>query len=264
MIKRFNYTDRQKILRSQIRLAWIEDGSGVLRFSVELDLNFDKRPLAPDAIVFLEAYSGPTVMRFSCGSVGNLEYPEGTLLSDFPPGLKPLFRVKVVSPDADRRLLAWADAVSPLAADEVKSGRRSILPVETVDLGPKVWFLRIESNTFFLQLNSSIREPRDITVLAKEPDFIALVYPAVIRQILAHLLLGPESDSVEDDHSWLVFATQLAGRTPPKNHYQTEDEDAYGDEVNEWIDNVIEAFCAENHAMERFIQAKKEAEENNA
>lgn len=264
MIRRFNYTDRQKIPRDQVRLAWIEDGSGLLRFSVELDLEFTERPLNPAALVFIEAYSGPVVMRFSCNTVEHLEYPADTLLSEFPPGLKPLFRVKVVAPDAERRLLAWADAVSPLAADEIKSGRRSILPVETVDLGPQVWNLRIESNTFFLQLNSSIREPRDITILAREPDFIALVYPAVIRQIISHLLLGPERNTVEADHPWLVFASNLTNESPPDSETALDDEDAYAEDVKEWTDKVIQGFCQQQHSMERFIQFKKEAEEHHA
>ncbi len=264
MIRRFNYTDRQRIPREQVRFAWITNGDGPLQFQATLDITLE-RPIAPTALIFVEAYSGPVVMRFPFGSVGHPEHPADTSLGDFPPGLKPLFRVKVVDAAPDRMLLAWADEVRPLAPDEIESGRRSILPVETVDLGPRVWSLRIEANTFFLQLNAAIREPRDITVLARDPDFIALVYPAVIRQVIEHLLLGPERDSVEPDHDWLTFAAQLTGRaapTPDDDVGDPNDDGAFGDEVETWVQESIEGFCRGQHAAERFIQFKKEAEEH--
>lgn len=264
MIRRFNYTDRQKIPRANVQLAWSDTGDGVLRFQGELDLQFE-RPLNPAGLVFVEAYSGPVVMRFAFGSVEHREHPADVALTEFPPGLKPLFRVKVVDPADDKRLLAWADAVTPLTPDEIKTGRRSILPVETVDLGQRVWDLRIEANTFFLQLNSSIRQP-DITVLAREPDFIGLVYPVVVRQILHHLLLGPEVESVDDDHDWLVFGTQLVGRTAPKRSddaAKLTDDEAFETDVNEWIQEAVSVFCERQRAAELFIKSKSEAEEQN-
>lgn len=264
MIARFNYTDRQKIPREQVRLSWVVNGTGPLQFRGELDLTL-KRPLDPAAYVFVEAYSGPVVMRFPFGTVEHPEHPADTTLGDFPPGLKPLFRVKVVAPDSDRLLLAWADAVTPLAPEEIESGRRSILPVETVDLGPLVWKLRIDSNQFRLQLNAAIREPRDITLLAREADFIALVYPAVIRQILEHLLFGPEHDAVDEDHDWLIFAAQLTGRTAPARDDDATDpgdDSTFVDEVEAWVQEAIEGFCLQQHATERFVQFKKEADES--
>ncbi len=264
MIRRFNYTDRQKIPRAQVRLAWVVNSSGPLQFQGDVDLTLE-RPLDPAALVFVEAYSGPVVMRFSFGTVEHPEHPADATLIDFPPGLKPLFRVKVVEPSADRRLLAWADAVTPLAPEEIESGRRSILPVETVDLGPLIWKLRIESNEFRLQLNSAIHEPRDVTALAREPDFVALVYPAVIRQILTHLLLGPERDSVEPDHDWLVFAAKLTGSPTPNREGSatvSDDDGSFADEVEEWVEESIAEFCKQQHAVESFVQSKKEAEES--
>jgi hypothetical protein len=262
MIRRFNYTDRLKIPHENIRLAWIDDGSGPLQFRGDLNLELD-RLLDPAGRVFVEAYSGPVTMRFPFGTVDLREHPENTRLTDFPPGLKPLFRVRVVDPAEDRRILAWADAVAPLAPEEIESGRRSILPVETVNLGPKVWNLRIESNRFFLQLNSAIREPHDITVMARDADFIALVYPAVIRQILDHLLLGSESEAVDADHEWLLFAASLAGRPAPVRDDDSEDGE-FLDAVEDWISATVDAFCEQQHAAETFVTFKKETETQHA
>lgn len=263
MISRFNYTDRQKIPRTQVHLAWVENSSGPLQFRGTLDLAL-RRPLNPAALVFMEAYSGPVVMRFAWGTVEHPEHPADTTLSEFAPGLRPHFRVKVVDPDLGSLLLAWADGVTPLAADEVQTGRRSILPVETVDLGPLVWKLRFEGNEVRLQLNSTIHQPRDITLLARDADFIALVYPAVIRQILERLLLGPESESVERDHDWLVFAEQLSGRPAPASDdsaVDLNDDSAFIDDVEEWVSDTITGFCEHHHAAEQFVVFKKELEE---
>jgi hypothetical protein len=264
MISRFNYTDRQKIPRRQVRLAWIEKGGEPLQFTGTIDLGL-RRPLDPAAMVFVEAYSGPVVMRFPYGTVEFPEAPTETALTEFAPGLRPHFRVKIVAPGPDRTLLAWADGITPLAPDEVQTGRRSILPVETVDLGPLVWKLRAEGNEFRLQLNSTIREPCDITVLAREPDFIALVYPAVIRQILEHLLFGPEHDSVDDDHDWLIFASQFANRRAPERDEKASDptdDTAFLEDADTWIEDAIHGFCQQQHAAEQFVQFKKAEEPN--
>lgn len=265
MINRFNYTDRQKIPRAQVQFTWVESNSEPLQFRAEMDLTLT-RPLNPSAFIFAEAYSGPVVMRFAFGTVGFPEHPADTSLSEFPPGLRPHFRVKVIDPGPERQILAWANSITPLASDEIQTGSRSILPVETVDLGCLVWKLRFEGNDVRLQLNSTIREPRDITAQARDADFIALVYPAVIRQILKHLLLGPEQDSVEPDHDWLVFASQLAGRAVPVRDEELDlsaSDNGFLEDVEEWIDETISGFCERQHAVEQFIQFKKEVEEPN-
>lgn len=266
MIRRFNYTDRQKIPREQVSFTWIENHPGPLQFRAEIDLDLPG-PLDPTAQIWVEAYSGPVVMRFSFGTIGLRAHPHETELSEFPPGLKPLFRVKVVEAGEKRRILAWADAITPLSPDEVKSGKRSILPVETLDISPQVWKLRIESNQFRLQLNSAIKEPRPITLLAQETDFIALVYPAVIRQILKHLLLGPEANAVEPDHDWLIFGGSLANAAAPSRALDSEvgaEDEEYVAEVEEWVEAAVCGFCQRQNCAEGFIASKKEAEENRA
>ena len=117
--------------------------------------------------------------------------------------------------DGRRRIAARADDLTPLSPQEIRTGKRSIFPVETLDLGPLVWSVRMEGTKPILQLNSRIRGPRDISSLAKEADFIGLVYPAAIHRVLSYLLLGPERENVEADHEWLLFGAALAGRHAP-------------------------------------------------
>jgi hypothetical protein len=263
MIRRFNYTNRQRIPRENVRLKLIENGEGPLSIKGEINLNFDT-PLNPEALVFVEAYKDSVAMRFYWGTVGNPSCPADTMLTDLPRGLNPLFRIRVVDPTDEKRLLALADRIRLLTSDEMKSGSRSILPVETVDLGQRVWNLRIHSNTFFLQLNSAIREPRDITVLAREADFIALVYPAVIRQILEHLLLGPEKDFVEENHEWLLYGGQISGEAPPVRSESDEDDESFDESIVAWIDKVVGGFCESRNAKDTFVQFRKTEGESHA
>jgi hypothetical protein len=260
MIRRFNYTDRKKISREHIHLHWLESDKEPLRFKLALDL--ESYSIAPDAQVFVEAYVGSSVMRFDFGIVSNIITPTDIGLKDFGPGLKPLFRIRVVSATADKRVVAWANSISPLDPKEVSTGERSILPVETVDLGPLVWNLRIDSNQFRLQLNSAITQPRDITTMAREPDFIALVYPSIIRQILEHLLLGSEKDSVDAEHDWLKFAVQLT-EIPAPTLDEEADDDLFAEEVDEWIEQVILKFCEKHNSLSGFINSKKQQEDYN-
>lgn len=263
MISRFNYTNRQKIPRDHVRFSLIEYPEGPFQFAGHVNLALPV-PLDPSAHVIVEAYSGPVVMRFHFGTVGNQHPPENTILDQFPPGLRPYFRVKVVAPGPDRRILAVADGVTPFDADERNTGRHSILPVETVDLGARVWNLRFEGNEVRLQLNSAIREPRDITSLAREHDFLALVYPAVVSQILHRLLLGPEHEALEPDHDWLIFASRLAGREAPHRNEADDaasDADDFTSQVYEWIEDVVSGFCSQNNSAEAFMRFKRDKED---
>jgi hypothetical protein len=262
MINHFNYTDRQRIPHQQLQFVWMQHNDGVLRFRAELNLTL-ARPLPPEAVVVVEAYSGPVVMRFPFGTVGLVQPPVDVALYDFPPGLKPSFRVKVVeTSNAERRLLAWAKEITPRMPEDIEAGRRSILPVETVDLGPLVWNIRLEDNTPVLQVNSAIREPRDITTMAKEADFISLVYPAAIRQILDHLLLGPERDNVEPTHDWILFGNTLAGRIAPNPDDYDDESSEFREDVEIWIHEAVKGFCAKQATVEAYVQFRKEAEEN--
>ncbi len=263
MINHFNYTNRQRIAHQQLNFVWVHNNDGVLRFKAEMNLE-TSNPLPPEAAVFVEAYSGPVVMRFSFGTVANRFHPADTALYDFPPGLKPAFRIKVVDTSvSDRRLVAWTKDVMPLSEEEVQAGRRSIFPVETVELGSVVWNVRLEDNTPVLQLNSAIREPRDITSLAKDSDFISLVYPAAIQRVLDHLLLGPERDNVEPEHDWLVFGRSLSGRPAPNFDDYPDESIEFREDAAKWIQEVIESFCARQSAVEAYIKFRKEAENYN-
>jgi len=260
MKRRFNYTGRRGIPRSQVAIAWIEPESIAepLRFNGELNLQFEP-PLPPEAEVFLEVYDGPVSMRFSCGTVTNPVLPEDRRLTHFAPGQRPLFRVKVTSPDDPlKRILARANAISPMTPDEAKTGKKSILPVELVDdLGDQVWRVNMnEPDQPILQLNKLISEPNDISTMAREGDFLALAYPAVIREILS-TLLHPDS-AVDENHPWIEFSERMAGSLRPDD----DDTDEFETVCKKWIDKVIAGFASHFEIKRSFITYKLQVQDH--
>ena len=261
MKRRFNYTLRRKIPRSQVSIGWVEPKSDAepLQFDGELNLELTP-PLPSNAEVFLEVYSGPLSMRFPCGTVEKPVLPEERKLYDFAPGQRPLFRVKVTLPDDPlKRLLARADSISPMSPDEAKTGRKSILPVELVELGDQIWRVNMDDpEQPILQLNKSINEPNDISTMAKEGDFLGLAYPAVIREILT-VLLHP--DSVTDDtHQWIDFGSRMAGCSRPnEDDFDESTADEYAKECRIWIEKVVAGFASHFEISRAFVTSKIQA-----
>jgi hypothetical protein len=258
MIRRFNYTHRARIPRESLQIVIHESPSSPSRFDMAVLLP-EQVANVPHAAVWVEAYAGPVQMRFRFGPASSPLAPESTALDRFRPGEKVLFRVKVVDEsDEFRRVLAWADKISPVLPEEAVSGRKSILPVERADLGERLWRLDWREEMPVLQVNESITEPRDITQMARmDPEFLSLVYPAVVREILytltlTNFVIQPDE---ELNHDWLSFAcNQLgAGPLPPE-----PDEDGSGAEDRlQWIDDAVEGFCRQWRTVGAFVAMKK-------
>lgn len=258
MIRKFNYTDRKRILKENISFEWIEGEHGKpATFKATLNL-LSVENLRHDGQVWVEAYSGATVARYNYGTVDNLIIPQDTGLIGFPRGLKPHFRIKVVDPDDPRKcLLAFADKIAPVDKEDLEAGRQSILPVEYVDLGQEIWSLRMdESLDPVLQLNNQIIEPVSISTLARTAEFAALVYPAVIRQILSRLLLETEVIEIDTDHDWLKFGNKLiSSEYPDPEKYEVNDEN-FSRDSREWIDDVVKEFSRSRRTRDSYVEEK--------
>ena len=98
MIRRFNYTDRLRIRRSDVRIVLREE-DGKLEFDADLRALADY-DLPPDSLVFIEAYRQTNWMRFPFGQLGAILPGANRVLSQFdsPDGIQ--FRVKV-TPNGD-------------------------------------------------------------------------------------------------------------------------------------------------------------------
>ena len=250
MQRRFNYTNRQRILQSDLSFAIVEDDQGRPKFHADIDLaNYD---LPPTAKVWVEAYDRNAFMRFPFGSAESPGNETPTTLTDFVGTDSYYFRVKVVNDDMHSRLFAVADSISPVRKHDEDESAKSLLRVTTRDLGPVPWELEYPiADHPLLVINSQIDAGKS---LARSNQFFqALVFPAVLEQVLRRILLEdsyrPSGDPDDDDmwkEGWLEFSGSLSSsaRLPI-------DQDLTRDELEQWIEDSRRAFCLELNAIRK-------------
>ena len=95
MIRRFNYTNRIRILRKDVPIKLREE-DGKIFFDADLSA-LKEYDLPLESFVFVEAYRQTNWMRFKFGQVGAITPEKNRHLSQFetPEGI--LFRVKVTA-----------------------------------------------------------------------------------------------------------------------------------------------------------------------
>ncbi len=211
MIRNFNYTQRKKIGRDRVRIQIVRNSGRIPSFDAELQLGDLELPL--DARVFIEAQNKTQYMRFDFGTVAALTAPPDCALTEFDGSDDMGFRVKVVQPDGSKgKLLAEEDSIFPLTTEEAAGGREPLLYIRSAELGQQVWELRIEQDRTVLLLNTKVA---DRTAMARSKEFIALVYPAILRQIFVTIFTA-ERESISEDASewrgqWLKFGALSSG-----------------------------------------------------
>ena len=245
-IRRFNYTERKRIARSDVRVSLVEYG-GRTSFDIAFDLaGYD---LPADARLVVEAYRQTAVRRFEFGHVGNPVPAGPTSLDEFTSPQDLLFRAKVVDSAGSGRLLAEADQIQ--ATDHQSVGRRSLIRVADGDLGSELWCLFFDAGGPVLQLERRI--PRE--ALLNSPHFKCLVYPQVFRQLLWKALEGWDDDH-ENEDAWEVRAVRYAIKICENEPPTTQDDDLRED----WISTATRAFCRKHdfaHQYEREIEGKQ-------
>jgi len=243
MIRRFNYTGRRRIPRSNVRIRVSEEGRR-RRFDAEVGL--DNLGLPNGARVYVEAYYRSTYRRFLFGTVRDIRPPSERWLDGIPIG-KPLFRVKVVIiEEGIARIVGAADKIVPEDSDRKQDERQSLLPVEYVDLGDRIWTLDLDSDWPRLLLNKRFDGMREAA--RSGPEFLTLVYPEVFRTILTRALeegrFDPDCDDDDWGTLWLRFACRELGRPRPPEESESEG--------TEWVDEAVNAFCVRVQAASHF------------
>ncbi len=155
MIKRINSLGRKRIARDCVSIA-VHDGQP-RRFSATIELSGTAWP--SDAIVVMEAMcaGSPIVKRFNCGTIGSLSLPRDVALDGIT-GKNVFFALKVIDhSEKIGRLLGIAENIRPIeTGKQTESGRRGILPVESVPLGQQLWQLDFRDHDVYLLVNDSI------------------------------------------------------------------------------------------------------------
>jgi hypothetical protein len=169
------------------------------------------------------------------------------------------FRVKVVDVESDLgRILAHREQIRPRAEENedddsgggVDRSREALLPVGFRDLDGEVWRLNLDPAPT-LELNNRREEVE--SEFRHNPQFRALVLPAVFRQVLNRILvvdplpLDEIRSSERWEAKWLAFAEKFSSDPPPE---------ALGDEIEErrdWIDGVVAGFSSQHGFLSEFV-----------
>ncbi len=257
MITSLNYTGRQRIPRSAIRIALAEDGDGHRFFDANLDL--DGLDLPDSARLYVEAYHKFSYMRFDLGTVAErLNLAEDKRrLTELDASDIVHFRVKVVDKTSSfGRILADADKIAPETA---RAKQIPLLPVQPCDLGELAWRLDFEMDIPVLLVNNRI-DPQIMDIVRRDPAWHALVFPAAIREVLSRILLVEDRDdpwSDDDPYAlWLRWGSDLVGSSPPQS--DDDDEGALDTEKRDWIDRVVVAFSMQIHASDKYRRSLME------
>jgi hypothetical protein len=247
MLRKLNFTERARIPRANIRVTLRRDADGTLVFDPRL--SFDGISVAPSTRVFIEAYYRTSFMRFDCGSVARFAPPEDRRLTDIDSGSLVHFRVKLVD---DHRVVAVADNIIVSEQKSETSGRMPLLPVSFTDaLGQQAWRIAFEPNGPVLELNNRIDDVQDVA--KADAAFLALVYPAAVRQVLTQILLVDGHDAHEEGVEWWNFWLRWAGQFSSSPLPDDTESASF------WIDEVIDAFCNRQTLIDRWRAAQREA-----
>jgi hypothetical protein len=246
MPRRINWTGRSRISRSDVLIRVVE--SSPPHFTVEVQLG--SYGLPPESLVVIEAYRGLLWRRFDFGTVAFPGARDALTLVAFgePDGV--LFRVKVLDAAGTGRILAEADRLRPVERDPENIPRRSLLDPVADDLGDQVYRLDVscqDGPTLFIN-----RTLPDWRGAARSPVFRALVYPTVLRDVLRVAIqhLDDEEESWTED--WIRFARSIPGTAAPPA--ETDGDEA----AEEWIADVVSAFCRQHRLQAAFIGSTTE------
>jgi hypothetical protein len=245
MIRRLNYTGRVRILREDVRIVVTARDDRPATYTAELDLADYGFP--DDARIYVEAYRQTSWMRFPFGTVGTLGPPSSTDLTEFDTPEGVLFRVRITAAgDGSGKLLGEADRIRGRKTDERDEGVEPLLPVRPADLGSEVWQLEISDQPRLL-INKDFW---DWKAVATAPEFVSLVLPAVLREILRTILVEEKHFDTDDDDPysrWLRFTASIPG-VPDIPDSKAED-----DKLKEWISDAVSAFCRHRGILDRFV-----------
>ena len=255
--RRFNFTNRKRISQELVDIRLSAVGFGApLQATAELKL--DGLGFPSSASVAIEAYRSSSLMRFDCGTVGNLRVPPIMTLDEVDAGGNIQFRVKV----SDReqvvgRLVATASRISPRSEDDGE-GRAPLLPVKFDDISPELWRVsgsddEDEPPALVFNYKANGLESRVYT----DPLVRGLVMPAAFRIVLERLVAFsvPEEDEEGDwKNRWLKFCAEELEVDGSPYTGSAEDKER-------WIQDCVTAFSQRAEFLQK-ISAEVEKQKN--
>lgn len=243
MIRRINHTGRRRILREHVSIV-VDDRRKPATFSAQLTLDGFK--FNSDARVVVEAYrgSGGLWTGYDWGRVSALRKPPTATLDGFDSVEGLLFRVRVVAVHEPHKILGEADKIPFALAGEAPTKKQPLIKTVPADLGDLVWDVDFDDEPV-LRVNKVLGNWK---VVAQDKAFRALVYPAVLREILVRILFvekwSGDSEAGDWRAKWIKFGRKLA-----PGYGESIDDD---NEKWEFIDAAVLAVAREVRAADGF------------
>lgn len=234
MARSFNYTKRTEIAKASARV--VVSGVGTHHeFEVAFDLS--EYDFDPSAHIYVECYRKTQLLRFDFGTIGAIQPPADVSLDDFGEDVMGLlFRVKVVAATPEKTILGMSKSFR--AENDEGGAADCILPL--VHLPPdneNVWEIDFRDEGPALGINIGLDKQ-----IVQKSYFVALVFPAVIREVLSYAFLEhQDGDLGEWTEDWKRFAVALgAPEFPPLSSGDNREDDE--EKIRDWIDRAVQAF----------------------
>lgn len=241
MKRLINSTGRKKIDLENIIIR-MEDGvepGSPRSFKAHIKIPENLR-LDRNARVYLEPYVRSSSMRFDFGTIGRITHPSETILSELDAGRDVLFRLRVVDESGHiGRILAAANEIRPRYEADESVGRRSLLPLVSIDLGEELWKVSVNGTALpVLQINNRVPGLRE--KLLDDAVLQGSVYPHALRTVLNYIVFDDPGDEetgwIKD---WKAFTEELRGEEWPEEFDPQDDKDR----LDQFIDETVECYC---------------------
>ncbi len=247
---RLNFTGRRRLPQHRVRAA-LDVNSAPPNLTLSVDLSSYELP--GDHQVIVEVYR-PATYQTKRVIAGTGQKPPKEFVIDLQDFAEPsavLARVKVVgAAGADvGKIVLEADSIRPRGGD-APAGRRGLLDIQpTDDLGQRLWRLELGPQGPLLLVNRAVG---DWNEYARKPDFAALVYPEVLKDIVHWLLETPPEDPEDPDEpaaQWSRFVRHLG---VDLGDVDAQDADARRDAS----DLAVDQFALRNHLLDKVNAAQ--------
>lgn len=249
MIRRYNYTGRKRLLSEKIKInEWLK--KGVKHFEV-VQCDLKEFEFHDDARVFIEPYFKSSFLRFDFGTIARFQAPSNTDVSDLPTSDQLWYRIKIVDESSKLGLILGTADIQGTLVDNPHAGKRSILPVDFVELGNRIWALDFRADRPVLSVNSLL-DNINIREKIKQEEFFSLVYPEVIKRIALRVSEADgffENDLFGWQAEWMIFFKEVLLQT----HMPTNDENS----IEDWCNDMSDAFARKYQVIDLYTSSNK-------
>lgn len=258
MSRTLYFTGIHLLERSHVTLERIDVGNQI---TVSGTIHEVPRGLPPDCEVVLEAFDHVYLHRFKLGLAYGLTKFGPIAIEGLTLDARPRFRVKFVGRDEDggRIILAVRENIRPEGEDGPSDSLLPILAKSGEALGGELWAVKSASGSYEPQLWLSKEAGLFHEVENGAKHTIGLILPAAIRIILSELFLREDQDAEGDiKEKWMEFGRRACGRAAPE---ASADRSEALEELQEWIDDVLAAFCKEQKWAEAYAEFRGQGAE---